>query len=236
MLVAVSIATSGGPVAMSVVSAGSIAAIVCLAFALIASRRQARTPKLQLRAAAFAATTDTLTGLATRAGLRQAMIRCTEAADPGDYLAAILFDIDDLKAINDRHGHDVGDSVPVEVARRLRGNAAGVECAARLGGDEFVVLLGPGGSATVVLRRAEYLARETCMEIRQPIPAIGRPIRLTASAGVAVASARAADSLLTDADRAIYRAKEAAAASGSMRGACGQAAGRTSHLKGTESR
>ena len=83
---------------------------------------------------------DGLTQLANRRALYEAMTE-TFRSD-GDATTALLFiDLDGFKGVNDVHGHQAGDAVLAEVARRLRGTVRERDIAARHGGDEFVVLL-----------------------------------------------------------------------------------------------
>jgi diguanylate cyclase (GGDEF)-like protein len=85
---------------------------------------------------------DALTGLANRATLRD-RLQAAVHQDVGGRAAAVLYlDLDGFKAVNDAHGHAVGDRVLVEVSERLRGVLRETDLLARLGGDEFVVLLG----------------------------------------------------------------------------------------------
>jgi diguanylate cyclase len=91
------------------------------------------------------ATTDSLTGLANRRALLPALTRLLEqGARRGDSVLVAFVDLDGFKAINDRHGHDVGDQFLIALAARLCGLLRAEDLAARLGGDEFVVIaLGP---------------------------------------------------------------------------------------------
>ncbi|TCQ05160.1 GGDEF and EAL domain-containing protein [Sphingomonas sp. PP-CC-3A-396] len=106
----------------------------------------------QLRAV-VAAETDPLTGLLNRRGLDQRLAQTS----PGVAVGIIAIDLDRFKAINDRFGHSVGDTVLVEVARRLRGAVRASDHLARLGGDEFAVLLPDADDArlSVVANRIE---------------------------------------------------------------------------------
>lgn len=92
------------------------------------------------------ATTDPLTQLANRRALQQEMSRRLALAEQrGTPVMVAFLDLDGFKAINDRHGHDVGDQFLVALAERLRFVLYADEMAARMGGDEFVVLAwGPG--------------------------------------------------------------------------------------------
>ena len=85
----------------------------------------------------YAAFHDHLTGLANRSGLQQEM----DALDDDDVIAVLFVDVDDFKAVNDRHGHRIGDVVLGEIAGRLLDASRPNGVVARMGGDEFAVLL-----------------------------------------------------------------------------------------------
>jgi diguanylate cyclase (GGDEF)-like protein len=146
------------------------------------------------------ALTDPLTALPNRRALEQAL------AERSDVTAIALVDVDHFKAINDRFGHDAGDAVMAELARRLGAALAPEELLARLGGDEFAVLLCSADEARA-LARAEALRRAVSA---QPVPLDRGPLVVTASLGVA---AREADEAPTDtlrrADMALLGAKAA---------------------------
>ncbi len=90
------------------------------------------------------ATHDSLTGLGNRALFEQALGEAICASVRSGVAFAVLYlDIDDFKAINDRHGHDSGDAALIAVAERLRSSIRQVDSAFRLGGDEFAVVLAP---------------------------------------------------------------------------------------------
>ncbi len=97
--------------------------------------------------------TDPLTGLLNRRGLR-ALVGSNAIASEG--YAVVICDIDNFKRINDVHGHDVGDLVLVETARRLRAELRPEDSAARWGGEEFLLVLGIStvGKASIVAERA----------------------------------------------------------------------------------
>ena len=115
-------------------------------------------------------------------------------------------DLDHFKNINDTHGHQVGDEVLKEVARRLQETVRGDDTVARLGGDEFVILLHDVASlseATTVMERAGRLVKE-------PMRIGGVTVWTSLSAGLAVApSGSDPDVLIRDADAALYAAKHA---------------------------
>ncbi|GGY95485.1 diguanylate cyclase CdgB [Streptomyces poonensis] len=121
--------------------------------------------------------------------------------DDGTKGLAVLFcDLDGFKSINDRFGHNAGDAVLVEVARRLSRGVREGDTVARLGGDEFVVLADGLGRAD-----AEDLAVRLRNEIIQPIRVDGRAMRVGASFGIGWASCgMTADEVLKSADERMY--------------------------------
>lgn len=195
-----------------------------LAMRLLSVESRARRLAARLAEADRAARTDPLTGLANRAGLGRAFAELAARTGPGTHLALVLFDLDQLKPINDTHGHDAGDEVIREVARRIALPAPEVACAARLGGDEFVVLLAPGSRA-VVQRRADAFAAAARARIRLPITVPAARFEITSSAGIAVLPTARLDHLLTAADRAMYRAKHGRTGTGRYRPELDGAAG-----------
>ena len=149
---------------------------------------------------------DPLTGLANRAHLLRHLEALVAAGERAAPVAAVLYlDVDDLKVLNDSLGHDRGDELLVEVARRLRKAVAGRSpVVARFGGDEFAVLW--PGAADDDLAEAGELVR-SCF--REPFVVDGREMLLSASMGIAVAHGGSrASEVLQDADAAMYRAKE----------------------------
>jgi diguanylate cyclase (GGDEF)-like protein len=121
--------------------------------------------------------------------------------DDGTKGLAVLFcDLDGFKSINDRFGHNAGDYVLIEVARRLSGAVRDGDTVARLGGDEFVVLADGLGRAD-----AEDLAVRLRNEIIQPIRVDGRAMRVGASFGIGWAHCgMSADEVLQSADERMY--------------------------------
>ena len=151
---------------------------------------------------------DELTGLLNRRGLFEQLeqTRCAAMVD-GHSFGLALLDLNRFKPINDSHGHQVGDAVLREVARRLAGLGQGV--AARLGGDEFVVIVDPlpddDGCALAMV--AETIAAK----LAEPMRINGLRLEVTASVGLSrhgggdgVASCEA---LLHAADQRMYREK-----------------------------
>ncbi len=146
--------------------------------------------------------TDFLTGLRNRRYLDLILDReLFRVARYGRPLSLILLDLDGFKAVNDTHGHEVGDRVLKALARCLEEHLRQSDRAVRLGGEEFAVVL-PETGLPQALRLAERL-RQAVAALRVP------PVeRLSASFGVAQASPTDSPlSLLKRADEALYRAK-----------------------------
>jgi diguanylate cyclase (GGDEF)-like protein len=153
------------------------------------------------------ATTDPLTGLANARSLRNQLHReVTRAARYGQPLSLLLIDVDHLKTINDRMGHDAGDSALRHVGEAIRSQLRESDVGARWGGDEFALLAPstPEAAAVALAERIRSLVAQT--PTRADLP------HLTASVGIATFDA-AADTLADPADltraadRALYEAK-----------------------------
>ena len=150
---------------------------------------------------------DTLTGLPNRVlladRLHQAM---SQALRRGDKLAVAYLDLDGFKAINDQHGHDVGDRLLTTLASHMKRALRDGDTLARLGGDEFVAVildLPDVESCVLLLSRLLSAAAEVVHEN-------GNALRVSASLGVTFypqAEAIDADQLLRQADQAMYQAK-----------------------------
>ncbi|GEO81181.1 sensor domain-containing diguanylate cyclase [Pararhodospirillum oryzae] len=149
------------------------------------------------------ARTDALTGLANRLTFEERLDHEYERCERHDRRFAIVYiDLDGFKAINDNHGHVMGDHVLQDVAQALRGSCRAVDTPARHGGDEFVVLLTEIPSVETALRTAEKL-RERISALRWGTLAVG------ASVGVAVYPDHATSlgALVRLADAAMYQSK-----------------------------
>ena len=145
------------------------------------------------------ARSDPLTGLANRTAFEEAFA----AGDDADAVAVLYVDLDRFKAVNDRHGHLVGDELLGVVARRMSAQVRDEDLVARLGGDEFAVLC-PGCGRDEAMRVADRVIAA----VREPIAIGDIHIEIEASVGVAYDVTRRAD-LLRRADDALYDAKAA---------------------------
>ncbi|HEX6036760.1 putative bifunctional diguanylate cyclase/phosphodiesterase, partial [Longimicrobium sp.] len=148
---------------------------------------------------------DVLTGLPNRSLMIDRLgLALRRVARSGGTLAVLFLDLDGFKVVNDSLGHATGDRLLDAVARRLEGCLRPADTVARLGGDEFSVLLEDLRDAA----EARAVAERVHDALREPFPLDGRPVFTTASIGIAVGGAGATpESLLRDADTAMYRAK-----------------------------
>ena len=132
--------------------------------------------------------------------------RFTQSKHLQQQLAVLLLDVDDFKAVNDQHGHAVGDRVLVDVAQACMACMRESDLLARFGGEEFVALL-----PATDLVHALQLAERVCAGVAglQVVVDGGAPIRPTVSIGVAMLATASVsfDSLLAQADVAMYSAK-----------------------------
>jgi diguanylate cyclase (GGDEF)-like protein/PAS domain S-box-containing protein len=153
------------------------------------------------------ATHDPLTGLPNRALFQELGDQALARADRFGTTVAVLFlDLDRFKPVNDSFGHRTGDELLVQVAARLRATVRRGDIVARVGGDEFVVLCEhPAGKTEM-----RELARRLIEALSEPYPTPAASVRVGASVGIAIgAGARVTvDTLIRDADAALYRAKE----------------------------
>ena len=155
-----------------------------------------------------AALHDPLTGLPNRALIFEHCTHLLAAAERGHGSGALLFiDLDRFKPINDVHGHETGDRVLQEVARRLRQCIRDEDLAGRLGGDEFVVVL-PYMPADG--QRAALVAQHIIDHVGRPIRVNALELTVTPSVGISYFPRHARDvsTLIHTADLAMYRAKQ----------------------------
>jgi diguanylate cyclase (GGDEF)-like protein len=183
---------------------------VGLAFGMItlaAERMRAELEEANARLAAAAAEletvarTDPLTGLLNRRALDDLLARPPRVR-PG---CLAVIDVNDLKPLNDRHGHEAGDIALQLVARGIRNLFRVTDPLFRLGGDEFLVLM-PGGSAEELVRRLESLDRGL---VGHRLSGVAHPLDLRVAWGVAgYADAAGVPAALKQADDAMYAQKK----------------------------
>jgi len=192
---------------------GACGYATCQEFAVAAA--QGRTtlkscPRYLERQASLAqqqAAVDALTGLASfrvlRDRLANEVARCHRS---GDHFAVLFLDLDNFKQVNDRYGHEAGNAVLRETARRCNAHIRSTDVAGRYGGDEFVVVLVGTGE-----EGARLVAEKMRATVEEVGAGMGYPAGfVTASIGVAQYSADNKDEdVLVAADRALYRAKAA---------------------------
>jgi diguanylate cyclase (GGDEF)-like protein len=167
--------------------------------------RERRSAEEKIR---YLAEHDGLTGLANRnvmqARLNQAI---GQMSATGEQLAVICIDLDHFKEANDLHGHLAGDAILTETARRLQASVAAPSFAARLGGDEFVVVqIGAGAQPAAAAELAACLLDT----LSEPVSYADQDLPVGASLGVSLYpdDGAAGETLLANADMALYRAKE----------------------------
>jgi two-component system cell cycle response regulator len=156
------------------------------------------------------AITDQLTGLHNRRYMSRHLENLlSSAAQTGKELAFLILDIDYFKAVNDSHGHDIGDEVLKEFANRIAANVRGIDLACRYGGEEFVVVM-PDTDVTLAFTIAERLRKSIEQNPIQISRAPGA-LNITISIGIAGSEGPAdtAEALLHRADQALYSAKRA---------------------------
>jgi diguanylate cyclase (GGDEF)-like protein/PAS domain S-box-containing protein len=154
------------------------------------------------------ATHDSLTSLPNRGMFTEHLEIMLHAASRHNRILALFFmDLDGFKAVNDGHGHEVGDKLLVEVAGRLRRCVRKEDVVARMGGDEFTVLLGEISEVEDV----HVVAQQLIEEVNRPVRIGGHICHIGISIGISLfpRCASDADMLLRLADNAMYAAKEA---------------------------
>ena len=157
----------------------------------------------------YAATHDALTGLRNRLSFNAELDRAIQRAKRNRWRLGLMFiDLDGFKQVNDRLGHAAGDTLLIEIAKRLKNSLRSSDTLARMGGDEFVVLLEQTGTDGEIAEVAQKLLTA----IQAPFEAFGGEPMVSASFGVAIypVDAQEQQGLLTHADSAMYRAKASA--------------------------
>ena len=156
----------------------------------------------------FMALHDPLTELANRAHFDERLhFALAHARRYNEPIGLILLDLDRFKAVNDVHGHAVGDQLLQTVARRLKACVRETDTAGRIGGDEFVVLL----TGPLTRESAQRVSEKIYAQIAQPMDLGGLRLEITCSLGLALYPDDGADekALAKSADDAMYRNKRA---------------------------
>jgi len=169
-----------------------------LAVATSASFSKHRKLEAELRRLAA---TDSLTGLGNYRRFVDALgVEIKRSERSGEPFAILFVDIDDLKLLNDRQGHMVGNQALCKVANVLRASCRSIDTVARFGGDEFTVIL-PDADEEAALRVAERIAKQLGSRADGPL--------VTVSIGVAVypRHGESMEALLSAADSVLYQAK-----------------------------
>jgi diguanylate cyclase (GGDEF)-like protein len=192
---------AGNPDWRDLVEPFGLAGIAATVFVLHSSRDRARDALRRL------ATVDGLTGVLNRRAfqsrLDDAIALLDRYATP---FALVYVDLDGFKNVNDDYGHDAGDAVLTEAARRLESSTRATDHVGRIGGDEFAILLSDADSPSDV----ENLARRVLAQLGAPFVSDDAAVRLSASAGLVLATPgkqETSERLLADADKAMYRVK-----------------------------
>ena len=156
---------------------------------------------------------DPLTKLANRRLLSKYLERDIAGSDRHkSHAGLLLIDLDGFKPVNDAHGHEVGDAVLVEIARRLQSITRDEDVVGRLGGDEFVVLVNRLNNDEQAARaKALQIAKKLIDLVSEPVEFNGRTLQVGASVGIRLLGFGKIDTAtaMREADVALYRAKQA---------------------------
>ncbi len=150
---------------------------------------------------------DTLTHLPNRTLLSDRIGQAIAQANRQEHLLLICFmDLDGFKAVNDQHGHETGDKLLIEVARRLINAVRSEDTVSRLGGDEFVLLL----NQIHTMDEVDALLSRILDEMARPYTVGNATLKVSASIGATIFpfDSSDTDTLLRHADQAMYQAKQ----------------------------
>ena len=151
---------------------------------------------------------DALTGLPNRRLFRERLQHeLDRARRSGATVAVLLFDLDRFKDVNDSLGHDQGDALLVEIARRMVAHVRTTDVVARMGGDEFVIVLGDVDDRGAI----ERVVDAALCSVAEPVVLQDEVAHVSASVGVTLfpSDGVTIEALLKNADQALYAAKDA---------------------------
>lgn len=148
---------------------------------------------------------DALTELPNRLEMVERLEHALTAATPTDAVAVVFVDLDRFKPVNDRLGHEAGDQVLIQAARRFEATLAPNESLGRIGGDEFLAV----ATGVSSVAAAVDLAKRLVDAASDPIVIAGREIDVSASAGVVVVTepGKSSSQVLHEADLGLYESK-----------------------------
>jgi diguanylate cyclase (GGDEF)-like protein len=192
-------------VSFSIDTSPVIVALAILTLLLAATRTAVTFHQVQaLSTVRRQALTDDLTGLGNRRSLFEGSEDQLQTVRPGERIVLLLLDLDNFKLVNDTLGHQCGDELLREAARRLARDVTRPDLVIRLGGDEFALLVGLGAGV-----EARRIAERVLDLLARPIVVAGVEIRMQASAGIAESDGSCVTivELLRRADVAMYAAK-----------------------------
>jgi len=149
---------------------------------------------------------DSLTGLPNRTLLHDRLKQAVYAQRTPRNIAVVFMDLDHFKFVNDSLGHSVGDKLLKAMGDRLRGTLREGDTVGRVGGDEFVLILADQNNEEVIFRAMQRISAK----VAEPITVEGKELYVTCSAGISLypQDGPDVDTLLKNADAAMYRAKE----------------------------
>ena len=149
---------------------------------------------------------DSLTGLPNRTLLHDRLKQAVYAQRNPRNIAVVFMDLDHFKFVNDSLGHSVGDKLLKAMGDRLRATLREGDTVGRVGGDEFVLILADQSNEEVIYRAMQRI----CAKVAEPITIEGEELYVTCSAGISLypQDGPDVDTLLKNADAAMYRAKE----------------------------
>lgn len=154
---------------------------------------------------------DSLTTLPNRLLLKDLLAVMIKRVERNNHYGALLFiDLDNFKMVNDTKGHDIGDFVLIETAKRLQNTIRETDLISRLGGDEFIIVLEiPESNKEVAINNINIAAKKILEEIKKPYLISNFDFRLTVSIGIALFenNESSIDELMKFADTAMYSSK-----------------------------